>query len=127
MIRVALAGLLYFSVALAGPPAQAGAKIISVKATAGKVAAKYDRRPYRRHRLGAVALAVPRCGLVRRSRNGVHWRGLVCPRIAWAGSAPRQPWSYAVFRHKARWEQRSALWQSHIAAGPTHPTIHWGY
>lgn len=127
MIRFVFAGMLAVSFAFAGPSARADVKIVSAKSSAGKAAARHHGRHHGGYKPRVVAVAVPRCGIVRRSSNGIHWQGLACPRLAWAGSAPRQPWSYEVFRHRSHWEQRSALWQSRITPGPTHPTIYWGY
>lgn len=120
MFRAVLAcALLTFALGLP-TPASAGVKILRVQAT-GHVA-KHRTVRHRHRRPRVVALAVPRCYTKRRSVYG-----LACPRIAWAGSAPRQPWSYEVFRTKARWHQQSALWQSHIRPGASSPTIYWGY
>ncbi|MEZ5923443.1 MAG: hypothetical protein R3D57_03575 [Hyphomicrobiaceae bacterium] len=108
-------------------PASADMKIIAVK-TANPAAAPAHIRNHRQSRhMHATAFAVPHCRLEHRSKGSVHWRGLHCPKIAWAGSAPRQPWSYDVFRRHAVWEQQSRLWQSHIRPSATHPTIYWGY
>lgn len=121
MFRVLAATILATAFAFSATPAVAKMKIVSAKTrqTSQQVIRVY-RRP-------VTALAIPRCRMVRKSSYHVHWRGLACPRIAWAGSAPRQPWSYAAFRHHARWEQRGDLWQSHIHPGRSHPTIYWGY
>lgn len=121
MFRVLLACAL---VALAfGPsaPASAGVKIVRVHAAAHATKPNLARHRHRRPRI--VALRVPRCH-ARSHSNVLH---LSCPRIAWAGSAPRQAWSYDVFRTKAPWDQQAALWQTHIRPGRTNATIYWGY
>ena len=123
MFRVLVACLLAV-LAFSTTPASADAKIITVKS---ELARHGKFRPHHHRRLYATSIAVPRCRLVSRSSHQLHWRGLTCPSIAWAGSAPRQPWSYAVFRRHAPWDQRSELWQSHIRPSPTHPPIYWGY
>lgn len=120
MFRVALAfALLVFAFGLP-TPSNAGAKIVRVQATANVAKHRTVRHRHRRPRV--IALAVPRCYATRRSAYR-H----ACPRIAWAGSAPRQPWSYEVFRTKARWHQQAALWQTHFRPSPTAATIYWGY
>ncbi len=121
MFRVLAATIMATAFACTAAPAVADMKIVSAYAR------QTSQQVKRVHRRQVTALAVPRCRMVRRTSYHVHWRGLACPRIAWAGSAPRQPWSYAVFRHQARWEQRSGLWQSHIRPSRSHPTIYWGY
>ena len=122
MFRVFAASMLAAAVVLCATPAVADMRIVSAKSH--QTSQQVQR--YRRSR-HATAFAIPRCRMVFKTSYHVHWRGLACPKIAWAGSAPRQPWSYAVFRHKARWEQRSDLWQSHIRPSHSHPTIYWGY
>ena len=118
MVRVLLACVLIAFAAGVTTPASAGVKIVRA---ADHTPSRYVKHRHRHPRV--VALAVPRCYV--RRRTAVY--GLDCPRIAWAGSAPRQPWSYEVFRTKARWEQKSALWQSYIRPGRSNPTIYWGY
>ena len=108
-------------------PAKAGMKVLTFDAgTFKSTSPRAHRRHHRRHH-HATAIAVPRCRLVHRENHHIHWRGLACPRISWAGSAPRQPWSYEVFRRHAPWQQRTHLWQSHLRPSPSHPTIYWGY
>lgn len=124
MFRVLAASLLVAAVALPTAPVSADMKSVSAKSGSHK-AGKLAKRTYDRPR--PTALAVPRCRMIRRTSYHVHWRGLACPRIAWVGSAPRQPWSYAIFRRHARWDQQSHLWQSHIRPGRSHPAIYWGY
>ncbi len=102
-------------------PASAGVKILRVHAYAH--ATKHSTARHRHRRPRIVAFRVPRCHA--KTRHNVL--RLTCPRIAWAGSAPRQPWSYEVFRTKARWHQQAALWQTHIRPSPTNATIYWGY
>ena len=121
MFRVLAASLFAAAILLCAAPVAADVKIVSAKTH------QTSQQVKRVHRRQVTALAVPRCRMVRKTSYHVHWRGLACPTIAWAGSAPRQPWSYAVFRHQARWDQRSELWQSHLRPSRTHPTIYWGY
>lgn len=130
MFRVLIACLLLTIFAAPSATAQAGMKLVTVGGGTIKAMPRHARWHHRwRHhrRLGFTAFAVPRCQMVPRTSYNVYWRGLACPRIAWAGSAPRQPWSYSVFRTQAQWDQRIELWQSHFAPSPSIPTIYWGY
>lgn len=122
MYRILAASLIAVALMLPAAPASADVKIVSARAHQHQTG-KHVKRIHRHWH----ALAIPRCKLVYRKSANVHWRGLACPKIAWAGSAPRQPWSYVVFRRHARFEQHSELWQTHIRPSPTHPTIYWGY
>jgi hypothetical protein len=127
MVRLLFAAFLIAAFALPSANAWAGMRIVAVGHGTHKATLyKGKRHRYGRH-FRAVGFAVPRCRMVTRTSYQVYWRGLACPRIAWAGSAPRQPWSYAVFRKQADWDQRIDLWQSHLRPSLSNPTIYWGY
>jgi hypothetical protein len=125
MFRVASAAILLSILVLGASPVAADMKIITVGQDV-KPQKTFVKRHRPRH-FRVVAIAVPRCHMVEHSGDHPDWRGLACPRIAWAGSAPRQPWSYEVFKRYAPWQQRAHLWQTHLRPSPTHPTIFWGY
>ena len=123
MFRLFAAAAFAASLATLTTPASADVKIVTM--TKGS----HRPSPYVTHHrhFKPFAIAVPRCHMKRRSNGQVHWGALACPRIAWAGSPLRQPWSYDVFRRSAAWHQRLELWQSQFAPSPMHPTIYWGY
>jgi hypothetical protein len=127
MVRLLLASLLVAAFALPSANARADMKIVAVDPGVHKATSHKGKRHRHGRHFQTATIAVPRCRLVDRESHHIHWRGLACPKIDWAGSASRQPWSYEVFRRHAPWHQRTRLWQSHFRPSPSHPTIYWGY